>query len=392
MNITTSQIATTAIPASETWFQTTGHTTPTDGGHVVFTQAIADPNHALCIQSADGRWWDLPPQTMNIRMFGAHPSRTKAQNKAAIQNALAYAAYKGSKVNITRGVFPIDPIDFGVGLFLDGDGKGSALKGNYAGFLLKRVGGAAGNNGPTKFSNFQLINEHNEGCGLDINNGILFTVEGILFNCRKNAIRTGAGPMDGTPPDNDAYVTTIRENIILGYGGLPGSMGIIAGGHTRIVSNNITYFDVAARLFHIQNKFADNRVEVNDFGVQTGYNEEGQDWPTHATIEDNYFEANGVHILGDNMSGRIVGNRGHGGNNGPAGQTAIGMYLGEIDGTTVQSNFMGNGHSQAAIKAFAKWKNSVVQANKVQNTIPTGKRWDIDGFAHENCLLEPNAA
>jgi len=392
VNITTSQITTTSIPAPETWFQTTGHTTPDDGGHLVFVQSGFDPNHALNFLSADGRYWTPVAQPMNIRMFGAHQNRTKAQNKTAIQNAINFGAYKGSKIDITRGVFQIDPIDFGVGLFLDGDGKGSALKGSCVGPLLKRVGGAAGNNGPTKFSNFQLINEHNEGCGLDINNGILFTVEGILFNCRKNAIRTGAGPLNGSPPDNDAYVTTIRENIILGYGGLPGSIGIIAGGHTRIVSNNITYFDVGARLFHIQNKLGDNRIEVNRVGAQVGYNEAGQVWPTHAAIDDNYFEANGVHLHARTMSGEIIGNRGHGGNNGPAGQTAIGMDLGELDGAIVQANFMGNGYSVAAIRASGKWKNSVVQANKPQNTIATGKRWDIDGFAHENCQLEPNAA
>lgn len=392
MNITTSQIATTVIPATDTWFQTIGHTTPTDGGHTVFTEAIPDANHALNIQSADGRYWDLPPQPMNIRMFGAHPSRSKLLNTTAIQNAIAYGAYKGSKINITRGTFQIDPLTFGSGLFLDGDGKGSILKGSFAGPLLDRVGGSAGQNGPTKFSNFQLINENNEGRGIDICNGIGYTIESMFFDCRKNAIRCGAGSMNGTPPDNDSYVNAIRENIILGHAGLVGSIGIISAGHTAIVRNNITYFDIGARLFHIQSSAKDNRIEVNRIGLQAGYNEAGQVWPTHAAIEDNYFEANGVHIHARTMSGKISGNRGHGGNNGPAGQTTIGMNLGEIDGVEVNANFMGNGYSDAAIKASAKWMNSVVQANKAQNTIATGKRWDIDGFAHENCLLEPNAA
>ena len=72
--------------------RTGGYVLPGDGGEGIYKRVNAEPAHAGKVQSADGAWWELCADIVDIRMFGAN--KDNLDNTDPINNALVYATGK----------------------------------------------------------------------------------------------------------------------------------------------------------------------------------------------------------------------------------------------------------------------------------------------------------
>ena len=59
------------VPLVVDALQLTGYTTVGDGGAALYKRVVAEPSHALKVQSADGAWWEGAVVFMTPEMFGA---------------------------------------------------------------------------------------------------------------------------------------------------------------------------------------------------------------------------------------------------------------------------------------------------------------------------------
>ncbi len=90
--VTQAQIPTTTIAPTISAIQTTGYSAIGDGGEALYARVAIEPSHAGKVQSADGAWWELRADIVDIRMFGAN--KDNLDNTAQINNAIAYATGK----------------------------------------------------------------------------------------------------------------------------------------------------------------------------------------------------------------------------------------------------------------------------------------------------------
>lgn len=71
------------------YVRTAGYSIAGDGGAALYKRASSEPTHAGKVQSADGAWWELSDQTLNVKMFGAKGDGT-TDDWQAITNAIEY--------------------------------------------------------------------------------------------------------------------------------------------------------------------------------------------------------------------------------------------------------------------------------------------------------------
>lgn len=115
---TVADVAAATIDSSIDHIQTAGYTTAGDGGGSIATNATyervgSEPSHAGKIQSADGAWWELTGQRVNVMQFGAIPVTsdldTDPDAASAINLCMAYCNAKGNvNMTIPPGQWPLD--------------------------------------------------------------------------------------------------------------------------------------------------------------------------------------------------------------------------------------------------------------------------------------------
>ncbi len=89
---TVGDLAATLVPVSADTVHLLAFSEVGDGGEANYVRVAAEPSHAGKVQSADGAWWELRADIVDIRMFGANKNRP--DNTAQINNAIAYAVGK----------------------------------------------------------------------------------------------------------------------------------------------------------------------------------------------------------------------------------------------------------------------------------------------------------
>lgn len=79
------------IPSGNSFLRTGGYATLGDGGHALYAKVGSEPAHAGKLQSADGAWWEIAEDSINVNQFGA-TGIGSADDYAAIAAAIAFGA------------------------------------------------------------------------------------------------------------------------------------------------------------------------------------------------------------------------------------------------------------------------------------------------------------
>ena len=69
-------VTTAVIPTTANFLQTAGYYVAGDGGGALYRRVAIEPTHAGKIQSADGAWWELSDDVINIKALGAKADST----------------------------------------------------------------------------------------------------------------------------------------------------------------------------------------------------------------------------------------------------------------------------------------------------------------------------
>ncbi|HUF56149.1 MAG TPA: glycosyl hydrolase family 28-related protein [Thermohalobaculum sp.] len=90
----TGDIATHGFAEPVRLVATEGHAWPGDGGGGLYERAAFEPAHAGRVRSADGVWWELVSDRLNVRQFGARGDGL-TDDTAAIQAGIARVEERG---------------------------------------------------------------------------------------------------------------------------------------------------------------------------------------------------------------------------------------------------------------------------------------------------------
>lgn len=103
---TRSSVQSTNIPGQVNYVRTAGYSTVGDGGGALYKLVTIEPSHAGKVQSADGAWWEIAGDEINLLMFGAKRNTTAADLiDAYLNNALEYCRQKNATLNILNGTY-----------------------------------------------------------------------------------------------------------------------------------------------------------------------------------------------------------------------------------------------------------------------------------------------
>lgn len=69
--------------------ETSGYSSPGDGGGALYRKVSSEPSHPGKFQSSDGKWWELSSEVVNVKSLGA--GGVGGNDQAAIQNAILVA-------------------------------------------------------------------------------------------------------------------------------------------------------------------------------------------------------------------------------------------------------------------------------------------------------------
>lgn len=82
-------VAAATILPLVSYVRTAGYYAAGDGGAALYKRASSEPSHAGKVQSADGAWWELADQELNVKMFGAKGDGA-TDDWQSITNAIEY--------------------------------------------------------------------------------------------------------------------------------------------------------------------------------------------------------------------------------------------------------------------------------------------------------------
>lgn len=99
----------TDIPETANFLRTAGYYAPGDGGGALYKRVATQPAHAGKIQSADGAWWELADDVINIKALGAKADSTGVGNgtdsSAFLSNAILCAIALKKNVYVPSGKY-----------------------------------------------------------------------------------------------------------------------------------------------------------------------------------------------------------------------------------------------------------------------------------------------
>jgi hypothetical protein len=104
-------VAAATIPAPVLAINTAGYYVAGDGGQALYKRVGADPGHAGKVQSADGAWWEIAPDTIgvNFRQFGAKGDSV-TDDRAACQSCIDFAQPRNLTIIIPDGGFALGEV------------------------------------------------------------------------------------------------------------------------------------------------------------------------------------------------------------------------------------------------------------------------------------------
>ena len=95
------------VPALVSYIRTAGYYSAGDGGGALYKRVASEPIHAGKVTSADGAWWELAENVINIKTLGAKAdssgSGTGTDNSTVLANAISCAVSLKKNVYIPAG-------------------------------------------------------------------------------------------------------------------------------------------------------------------------------------------------------------------------------------------------------------------------------------------------
>lgn len=227
-------IAATGIPAIIIAITTNGYTVSGDGGAASYKRAVSEPSHPGKVQSADGAWWEIADNVLNVLQFGAKRDSTGVgigtDAAAAFNSAIAACAALKRNLKIPSGGYRLSaPLvytksavsgDAGFIVNISGDGAamtrlycsaggiqviGSATAGIYGSFFtindLYMQGSGTGNGLDVLLCGFVSVSKvratgFEKGCFLK---GVIST------NLFQPFLDSNTINLDAVPDDGDVY-------------------------------------------------------------------------------------------------------------------------------------------------------------------------------------------
>jgi hypothetical protein len=318
---------------------------------------------------------------LDIRDYGAVDGEDCTEAfEAAIVAVAAFGAGARPSIYVPAGTWIIThTINYFVpapvhgvegGFVFIGEGYGSHILANFAGFMFENPDEGGTPAGPFIWEKLNIGNQHVDGCCLKLEWGVTFVVRDCLFGARKIGIWTSV-----------AFGSSIENCIFRTFGNT--GIGVLSGGHCRIHQCQFNGWRVAVMAYQQQILVDTCRIEVCNVGVSLGSNDVDVFYPLNGgVVSNNTFEANDVAIeTGSVANISILGNVVLGTPNAPAGNSIHGLKIRYAVSTTVQAttctgNFTGGTFH---LRSDGGLGNCTFISCQMYNNVPGVPTWDIDG-------------
>jgi hypothetical protein len=273
------------------------------------------------------------------------------------------------------------PLDVSTALLtLQGSGRASELRGDFADFLIKRSGS---NDGPISIQDLALRQRSPDaasGC-IQVQGSVGLGIRGCWFGVINGAAIS-------LPSNN--FTSTIENCVFNSGGGFPsGQVAIITASHATIQACDINGFTNGIVASGTTANISGCRIEVCKTGIYAGL---GPDlatiWGlTRSVITGNSFEANDTHInlLGAHVL--LAGCGFQGSVNSPSAGSIYGLIIDTCSDVVVAGLNVGGNYTTAACLIKGTFKNTVfigVNANSAGNpswVLPS----TLSGLTFINC-------
>lgn len=267
---TVADVEAATIDAAVDSIQTAGYTTAGDDGGSIATNAIyarvgSEPSHEGKIQSADGAWWELTGDLVNIKQFGAVPTTvdkdTDPDQTPAINACIAYCNSKGCNFDIPAGSYGLDSVLTTLTAFLrirgvQGSGGQSAL--------YKRYTEASSSKGIISLGEY----------GAEISDMFFWAKSGVSGGSAISALLPNNAPNIGILRLHNIYSSCgdgIKQNLYInGVANQGGSGGTGGKSYRSVFIENCHFFgaaDYCVWLSGLQHCFANNVFVATDGGT-----------------------------------------------------------------------------------------------------------------------------
>ena len=285
----------------------------------------------------------------NVIDYGADPMGV-ADSTSAVQAAVNWvsttSADRGT-VYFPLGTYKItSSVSFdGAGsIIFRGEGRGSILSANFAGFVLDRPGII--NSGPAiriieKLQCVNLSTSAGAGCFRMLGNDV-----GRISDC---AVQAHVGiDIGGLEPSGTSFDTSVNNCSINGLGTEEsGSVGVVLGPETSLYDSAVVNFENGIRAHGAGIHIIGGRIEVNKTGIFLGADAAGTAFAvTGCIISPNSMEANNIGVEASVANDCIIGGFSiQGSTNAPAGASAYGIKWDNGSRVTFQSVEIGTDSS-----------------------------------------------
>lgn len=311
---------------------------------------------------------------VNIKDFGA------IGNGDDITSALTSAiASKSGPIYIPGGSYKLSSsIDLTGALPIYGDGYSSLIQGNFPDYLFGMPLNSDSVNNNPNISRLQLYNSNQTGGGILISSTIGARIQDIRISASK-----------GIAVWNNNFSVSLSSCVVGWAANTPGSIGILATGHTHIESCDLSGFDEGIRIGGVCCNVLGCRVEVNNIGLRIGVDGSGAIYGSQRSlIAGNSFEANGTAVYLQAANGcSLTGLGCQGSVNAPGGMSHYGLHIGGMAFCEISSSLFGGTFDGSAILLDSNPTSCSIRSVQGKNGI--SKSWslpqDYSGLAISQC-------
>lgn len=255
-------------------------------------------------------------------------------------------------------------------LIIRGDGIGSQIQGNVAGYIFDHsIGGVTA--GVLSFENLYISNSNSAGGGIRCWNHEDVTIKGC------HVIAPIGYDLNTSAPS----ATIINSSCSTGATAPAGSIGMIIGGQASIISCYISSYADGIRVWGPGNAILGCQMEKNSVAINVGTEVDGTNSAAEGLlIAGMSFEANdyAIKVEGGMDYGVIQGISIQGTNQAPSGQSIYGVYIPNTGSTYSKLSSIGasGGFTQYGILLGDNLSGHTVESCHVTN--PTGVgTWSI---------------
>jgi hypothetical protein len=317
---------------------------------------------------------------VNVRDFAAAGDGV-ADDTAAIQHPLDL----NKSIAIPPGTYRTTaPITFhdALRVSITGEPGATTLIGNFPGYVLDRDTDIIPD-GPFRVQGLTVINHHPQGGGIRIGGSKSIHIQDCLVAANAGCIAVY----------HHAFGTHIERCQVRPTGGvLPGSIGILSGGHAQIMACDVIGLDHGIRACGGTVNIQGCRLEVNNYGIVCGANHLDENWYLNGSaILGCSFEANDTAIwcrcvASSKFGGLIV----QGTTNAPSGYSNRAMLCGSMEACEVSACLLSGGFDIAAVDITPYTLRTAFVGVQAGNIHPTAPPWSIPAGFPSDAFIQCN--